>query len=201
MVLYTGGTRFEPELSRYSFFGNFFSDLGRTTTFSGASNAPVYYIFTLTGVLAGAATIVFFLLFPKLFPAEKKNFWLWSGSLLGVASGICYIGISLTPWDIYFNAHILFVKVGFSFFLAACIVLSIWIHNHPDYPLFYSVVFGMFIVILSIYMVILFTSPGGKLTPAGIRIQVVSQKIVLYAQMICMTIQCFGAYRVAKLKN
>lgn len=200
MVLYKGGTRFEPELDRYSFWGNFFSDMGRTTTFAGISNSPVFEIFTFTAALAGLATILFFILFPRLFTGEKHTGWLRIGSFFGIVSGICYIGIAFTPWDHFYDAHLFFVKAGFSCFLAACIILSIWIHRHPSYPLFYSVVFGLFVIILGTYMYVLFGSPGGTLTPLGIRIQVVSQKIVLYAQMICMTIQCFGAYRISRLR-
>ena len=60
MLIYPGGTQTDPSSEGYSFWRNFFSELGMTVTESGASNpiGAVLFFAALTG--AGMALILFF---------------------------------------------------------------------------------------------------------------------------------------------
>src|SRR5690242_10969644 len=55
MLLYPGGTKFDHSTRSYSFFGNFFSDLGATVTHSGLDNsgARALFVVALCGVGVG----------------------------------------------------------------------------------------------------------------------------------------------------
>ena len=47
MIFYAGGTYKDPSIEGYSFFMNFFSDIGRTVAHSDESNLPAFVFFSL----------------------------------------------------------------------------------------------------------------------------------------------------------
>ena len=201
MILYSGGTIINPSLTAYSFPGNFFSDLGRTKTFTGDSNSPVFIIFSIAAMYAGLATTVFFYFFPRLFDSSDNRLAINLAMITGMTAGLCFAGIGLTPWDILYPFHILFVKLGFSLFLISSICSSIAMYRHPEYPNFYVTIYGLFIIILCAYLYILFYGPKDQTSPYDMSFQVISQKILLYSQMVCMSVQAVGAYRCSKKKT
>jgi len=200
MFLYQGGNIIDHSAGAYSFTLNYFSDLGRTTTFTGAPNVPVYIIFSFSAVGVGVSAAFFFFFFPGLFDGKSSRLLVRVGMVTGMLSGICFIGVGLTPWDIQYPMHIYFVKLGFSLFLMASVCCSIAMYRYPDYPNRYVVVYGIFILILSAYLYLLFLGPKDKTSLHDMSLQVISQKIVLYSQMTCMWIQAVGAYRLADKK-
>ena len=52
MFLYRGGSRFDVDARHYQFFGNFFSDLGATVTYSGRADTAPRALF-VTALVAG----------------------------------------------------------------------------------------------------------------------------------------------------
>ena len=60
MPLYPGGSFADPSSTRYSFFTNFFSELGMTVTSGGRPNIPCTILFVIALTWAGLGLVVFF---------------------------------------------------------------------------------------------------------------------------------------------
>ena len=102
MLFYPGGTHDDPAAPGYSFFNNFFSDLGLTVSPSGETSTVSFFLFTLSLTLAGLAIILFFLTTsPALFKNTPGRIPSLLGSIVGVLSGLFYIGIAFTPADLH----------------------------------------------------------------------------------------------------
>lgn len=193
MLVYPGGTVTDPTTSGYSFFTNFFSDLGRTETRSGQPNlvAAVLFFIALTG--AGAALIAFFLAFAGYFTRTRLDRVLaWLGTFAGVLAGVCFIGVAFTPANLAGAWHNQFVFAAFEAFTVATIVYFILLLRAPDYPKRYAAVFGVFALLLVLYLGLLFLGPKTR-TPEGLLIQATGQKIIVYASIVSVLIQSLGA--------
>jgi hypothetical protein len=196
MLLYPGGTKYDHDSSGYTFLNNFFSDLGRTLTFNGGEKKASMYLFMVSLVTAGLSTIVYSALFPAFFKAkELSGKFSYGVAVSGIISGLAYIGIALTPWDIFLPPHFFFVRLAFISFMFITAFSIAAIYTDKSYPKIYGAVFIVFGIILTGYLYMLFFGPNFS-TPEGVRMQVISQKIVVYSEIICMLIQSFGAYKL-----
>lgn len=198
MLVYPGGTLTDPTTERYSFFTNFFSDLGTLTSYNGSSNlaANVLFATALTG--AGLGLIYFFAVFPMYFQENRYGRFLsLLGSVCGVITGLGYIGVAFTPADQFIYFHILFVQIAFSAFLGAAIFYTATIFTHPDYPNQYAIVYILFAVLLAVYLWLIFFGPDAD-TLTGVQIQATGQKIIVYAAILTMFIQAYGAHQFGK---
>jgi hypothetical membrane protein len=198
MVAYPGGTHSDPTTKGYSFFRNFFSDLGLTETFLGQPKPASYLLFTIALTLAGIALIIFFSVFPKFFAQSKPGKWLGIlGSIPGAISGMAYIGVAFTPGNLYGKQHELFVQIAFVAFFVAVLLYIIAILLNKNYPHSYAWVFVAFALILAVYIWLLFEGPSTS-TPNGLVIQATGQKIVVYAAIISMFLQAYGAWKIER---
>ena len=114
------------------------------------------------------------------------------GSIVGVLSGLFYIGIAFTPADLYLEWHGNFVLLAFSSFLLVVVLYTIAIFLNKGYPNRYAYVYLVFAVLLAVYLWLLFAGPN------DIRIQATGQKVIVYAEIICMFIQAYGAWNIEK---
>ena len=73
MLLYPGGTIRQPDNSSYDFFRNFFSDLGRTESFTGEPQWASCILFATALCTAGLAFIGFFYHFPLHFQRHSQS--------------------------------------------------------------------------------------------------------------------------------
>jgi len=178
MLVYPGGTPTEPTRHGYGFFVNFFSDLGRTRTFTGQPNRTCQILFTIGVMVGGAAMSYFF----RAFAGCTAGCWKQgrrtavhlsrSGALLGVAAGICFIGVAFTPWDIYLGAHMGFVLWAFRLFLGAVLLNLL----------------AVFAMMLIAYLILLSAGLAGS--PAATALaQATGQKIIVYAAIITVLVQ------------
>jgi len=190
MFSYPGGTHDDPTTTGYSFFSNFFSDLGLTVFPSGETNSVPFFLFTISLTLAGLAIILFFLTTPALFKNTSGRNISLLGSFVGVLSGLFYIGIAFTPADLYLEWHENFVLLAFSSFLLVVILYTLAIFLNKDYPNRYAYVYLVFAVLLAAYLWLLFAGPS------DIRIQATGQKVIVYAEIFCMFIQAYGAQKI-----
>ncbi len=102
MLLYPGGTVADPEASRYRFFHNFFSDLGRTVTSDGEANTLSALLFVIALSGAGLSLVWFFLAAPRLLRRSRAGRALSVlGSLFGVVSGLAFVGVAWTPANLW----------------------------------------------------------------------------------------------------
>ena len=60
MLLYPGGSRADPTSRGYSFFNNFFSELGLTVTSAGTPKRASLILWVIALTVAGLGMVVFF---------------------------------------------------------------------------------------------------------------------------------------------
>jgi hypothetical protein len=197
MLLYPGGTVADPAAVRYLFFRNFFSDLGRTEAIDGQANAlsAILFVTALTG--AGLSLAWFFLSAPRLLRGSRTA-WLVSllGSASGIVSGLCFVGVAWTPANLWLDPHRFFVMMAFEAFLGAALLYAVAILVDRGYPNGYALVFLLFAGLLAGYLVLLFNGPRPD-SGEGLMIQATGQKVIVYAAIICMGFQGYGALQLA----
>ncbi|MBM3130911.1 MAG: hypothetical protein FJ009_20070 [Chloroflexi bacterium] len=193
MLFYPGGTASDPTTRGYSFFMNFFSDLGRTQARNSQPNpiaAPMFFI-ALSG--AGVVLIAFSIAFARLFTRPRLDRALAIlGTLAGVLAGTCFIGIAFAPANLNSALHLQFVFGAFEAFTVATLLYFVVLVRAPTYPKRFAAVFGAFALLLLLYLGLLFFGPSLK-TPEGVMIQVTGQKIIVYASIVSILIQSLGA--------
>jgi hypothetical protein len=193
MFFYQGGTYINSSTSKYLFWNNFFSDLGRTIAHSGISNKISFILFTTTMVIWGMSQIPFFMAILNFFKQDKLMTQLsLGGSILGIIAGISYIGIAFTPSDTLNEAHNLFVLLAFSSIFLSIIIYSITIYHNENYSDYFSYTLAIAASILTIYYIVLFIFPKNT-TQEGLVIHVIGQKIAVYTLLITGIIQGYGA--------
>jgi hypothetical membrane protein len=194
MLFYPGGSLADPTTNGYSFSQNFFSDLGRWTTRSGASNPVSATLFLFALTLAGWGLAMFFIAFPQFFRKTRAQRILSaSGSVLGVTSGLCFIGVAYFSVDKFLFLHGCFVNWAFRLFAAAVLFYSIAIFRHSTYPRQCGWALVGFLLLLISYILLLQFGPSPFRSYRGEVIQAVGQKIIVYASIIIITLQAWGA--------
>jgi hypothetical membrane protein len=198
MPFYPGATYSDNSTTGYTFTQNFFSDLGRTAAHDGDPNTVSMLLFIVALSLAGLSLIVFFLTVPPHFAGNRTARRLSIiGSIVGVISGLGFIGIAATPADVNLTVHRLFVYIAFTGFLLVVFCYSAAILKSRAYPRAYAYAYLAYAVVLAVYLVLLFSGPEVE-TTRGLTIQAVGQKVVVYTGIVCVVIQSWGAYRVER---
>jgi hypothetical protein len=197
MYFYPGGTVGEPEATQYILIENFFSDLGRTQDFEGNPNLISRGLFTISLTLQGLIVILFFYAIPTLFPKEAKTKkWMILMTFLGMMSGIGFIGVAHTPWDLGMSIHVFFVNMAFRSLLLAVILMVIRVYKTPYFPNIYGHVLSFVCLALFGYVLLLVFGPAPEASQQGLIIQATSQKIVVYLLILGITFLAYGARRV-----
>ena len=203
MILFPGGTLFNPDLNSYSFSGNFFSDLGITFTRDGTQNFLSSFLFNSSLLIMGLCAVSHVFV-PNLFRETKKTYVISViASILLVISGISFIGVGLTPADIYFEEHVWFVILAFNaqtvgiFFMTIAFLLS-KISNR------YTIVAFIYFINVALYTIFETSEPPPDFNPFELEnvedvidynrftISVVWQKIITVISMISILIFTFG---------
>ena len=180
MLIYPGGTVTDPTTRGYSFFTNFFSDLGRTVTPAGKPNTGAMILFAVALTSAGLGLAAFFIIFAGfLKPAKLGRGLLVIAALCGVFSGLCFVGVAFTPANLYRGLHGDFVRWAFYLFLAAVLFCIPATLLAPAYPRRLVLVFVAFALLLAGYVVLLTAGPKAS-TPQGLLIQATGQKVIAY---------------------
>ena len=198
MLIYPGGNHTDPTQVGYSFSHNFFSDLGLRTAPNGQSNLGSGVLFFVALTLAGLALALFSLRFRQFFlDTRRSQIISLIGALLGAGAGISFIGVAFTPADVYLEVHVQFVMWAFRLFPLAVMCFTLVLFNSAVYPRGYAYVFLVFFGLLIAYYWLLTSGPGYG-TPQGMVIQVVGQKIIVYASILSIFIQSLGAWKQVK---
>lgn len=198
MWVYPGGTLHEPHLEHYSFLYNFFSDLGRTVTFDRTSNALTHQLFKGTLTIGGICLIVFFIALPKLFKQPNSKILALLTMVFGILAGASYIGIGQVPWNVDYWGHRLYVRIGFLAFLTMTFFYTLAILVDKDYPNRYAAAMGLFAIVLAVQITIMFYATNAWHSNEALYLQAVAQKVVVYAEILCMLYQSYGALVLAK---
>ncbi len=183
MLLYPGGTWFDPTTPHYRFFENFLSDLGATRAFSGRPNHVGSAIFCAAMVSIGSALVAFSWSWRSFgFNHGRARAAGITSQVAGTLSGLAFVGIGCTPWNLVLAAHNLLVVIAFTMLLAyvAGITVLLWRNEHPRGRTAANLAYLG--VVLGYVVLVLF---GPRLsTPTGHHTQVAGQKLVVYASMI-----------------
>lgn len=143
--------------------------------------------------LVGVGLAIFFLALRQFFVRSRSGKWL-SGlaAIFGLAAGACFIGVALTPWNIYLAAHNAFVLWAFRTFLLAVVLDGIAILCERELPKSFASVFVAFTALLAGYVLLLTIGPAPN-SHEGLRVQVLGQKIIVYGSVASVMIQALAA--------
>ena len=193
MFIYPGGTYTDGTTVGYNFFHNFFSDLGRVTAPNGQPNTSALILFFSALTLAGMGLVFFFIAFRQFFQTNQP--WVsLIGTLVGVISGLCFVGIACVPYDLNLDLHYQLVFWAFRTFLFAVGIYAYIIFRQDAYPRRYGWIFVAFAFFLAAYILLLQFGPKVS-TPSGLVIQATGQKIIVYISIISAMAQSWAAYR------
>ena len=183
MMLYTGGTWFDPTTEHYHFTGNFLSDLGMTHAFSGRANYASSALFCVALASVGAAVIAFAWAWRGFaFERERALVAGHAAAVLGTLSGLAFVGVAFTPFDLALYAHNSLVIAAFGLLMLyiATITFVMWRNGIAGGRLAANVAY---LACVAGYVVLVVRGPR-MTTPHGHSIQVIGQKTIAYASML-----------------
>ena len=189
MLMYAGGTINNPESMGYSFTRNFFSDLGKFT----AENIISAMIFNLSLIVCGWSFAAYFFYFTKLFNQNTIIHILAKvGSFAGIIGALCFIGVGLTPHNLFLNYHIVFVNWAFRSFLLAGILFTIVLYNDDRFENRFAMGYFIFAILTFLYVLVLEFAPDPKISDFALIFNVIAQKIIIFAFIFSILYQSFG---------
>ena len=176
----------------YSFLNDFFSDLGTTRTRGNLPNLASMVLFIAAVSGAGIGIPLFFFGFARFLDDSRLAL---AGSLCGLAAGLAFIGVAATPWNLYLETHMAFMRWAFIAFLAASLLHSVAIWRDPRIPRHFLGVFTGFALVLAAYVGLMYLGPSTH-TPDGREIQVAGQKTIVYLMVVGILWQARAAQRL-----
>ena len=183
MFLYPGGTGTITSTHGYQFFLNFFSDLGRTRTQSGATNYPSMLLFDSAMIAVGVGAGAFFLTFSRYFAthtatplAQRLN---RAATRFGLLSAIFFAGVGLTPSNLIMPAHLVASNGAFYLLLAAILLEIAAIRRTKSIPSALLWMNVTFVAVLIGYVSLMTFGPTSS-TFLGNEINVTGQKVIVY---------------------
>lgn len=199
MLFYAGGTAVDPNAPGYTFWANFFSDLGRTRAWSGRDNTVSYIMFTVTSIIwsiSGIITAIAIYYFFTEVQLEKRLSII--GSILLVINGILGVAVALTPWDIYFNEHVILVQIASLVSLIGVLLYIYVIFHNKTFPNKIGYAFIVIIVPALIWMMILILLRPDPSTTNGLMLYTVTQKILGYIAFACIFYIGYISWKLVK---
>ena len=189
MIMYAGGTINDPESMGYSFTRNFFSDLGKFTT----ENEISARMFKLSLIVCGWSFAAYFFYFTKLFNQNTIIHILAKvGSFSGIIGALCFIGVGLTPHNLFLDYHIVFVNWAFRSFLLAGISLSAVLYKDNRFENRFAMGYFIFAILTFLYVLVLEFAPDPKISDFALIFNVIAQKIIIFAFILSILYQSFG---------
>jgi hypothetical protein len=173
----------------YSFTRNFFSDLGKFTT----ENIISAMMFNLSLIVCGWSFAAYFFYFTKLFNQNTIIHILAKvGSFAGIIGALCFIGVGLTPHNLFLDYHIVFVNWAFRSFLLAGISLSVVLYKDNRFENRFAMGYFIFAILTFLYVLVLEFAPDPKISDFALIFNVIAQKIIIFAFIFSILYQSFG---------
>ena len=187
MLFYPGGTQIDPSTIGYSFFLNYFSDLGNTISYSGESNILCLILFSISLTIFSLSCSIFFIASWRKRERKSDKILHILGFIFAIISSMSLIGAAFAPSNIFTIEHSLFAASAFLWLFIPYISYSILVFRTPDYSNYYAIPFIVFIFALISYMIAYLFGPEGT-TVEGLMLQVTLQKIVMYLWCLSLII-------------
>ena len=206
MAFYPGGNLNNPEQIGYFFSYNFFSDLGRTVSHSQDSNMISCILFNSSLCVVAFTFMMLFITIKNLF--SEYHILSIIATLLGVLGSISFVGVALTPSDLYLDSsgdpwlHIIFAHWIFRLLSAVSIIYSILIIKTKNFDNKYAynfIVFGVIILAYVLYSELYLKDP--RIFPEYLINHVLSQKMVVLWIIISIYIYSIGVGEYLLNKN
>jgi hypothetical protein len=198
MFVYPGGAKFDLDASHYLFFQNFFSDLGATNTYSGKENLFSMVLFIVALSTLGLGMIISSPLWKLESPVgtpetPRRSPAAFAAQIFSVVSGLCYLGVAITPWNLFLPTHNSFVKGAFSLLLGFVVSLLALQLGNPRYKLYFAAN-CIYLTLLLICVSLLYSGPHLE-SPHGLAVQVVAQELIAYLSILNLAVQATGVRR------
>ena len=198
MLVYPGGNAQDPTAKGYSFFENFFSDLGQTWVLYGGLRTPnrvSWPLFVVAMVTVGLA-----LAWSSWPIGRELSGGRGVGALViglsGLVAGAGFIGVALNPWNLRLSIHMTFVKIAFGGLLVFMVAAAVEAARHR-WPKWFVAVGWVYAAALAAYFADLLWGPGID-TAAGAQIQAVAQKAIVYLSVACVSVIAWEIRRRAR---
>ena len=204
IYLFPGGSLYNYDLTSYSFTENFFSDLGVYETSGGHENFLSCFLFNSTLAMIGFASFSYMYV-PPLFNENRKAYIFSSiAAAILIISGICYIGVALTPADLFFGEHVWFVIFAFHLQTIGILfmVIAFFLSSADNR---YTIVAFIYFICVATYSIFETSSPPPPdfdprnqemfkdfVTYDRMVISVVSQKVITLIAFISTIVFTFG---------
>ena len=186
MLLYPGSTFVDSATRGYRFFENFFSDMGMTRTWGDRANVASALLFVSAMFCAGGGMILFFARLgahPAL-SGRVPRFSAWAGML----TGICFFGIALSPQDLFSDVHDAFSVAAFFFLLGASLGFAYALGRARGFHRRHIYAFVLLALLICSYIILFLLGPPLTMY-AGMVLQAVGQKVIVYAVIFCLLVQ------------
>ena len=192
MFFYGGGTPWHAEAQGYTFFYNFFSDLGRQVSLSGTANSVSAALFNNSLIVYGILLLIFYFTLPLLYP--RHGWFRYSLTFFGAISAAGMILIGATPTDIRPTAHTIGVML---WIIPLVCVLIVTIRGDIKTPhvnrgmIFFS---SGLVLIAVIHIIEGFAGIWHPIVP-------ITQKIVVYYNIVWYAVMSLRLTKLARLHS
>ena len=189
IFLYPGGTLHNKDANYYLFTQNFFSDLGITISHSGENNFLSCILFNNSLIICG---ITFTMMFYKIKNIFENKILTYFATFFGICGGMSYIGVALTPSNLYLDEHIFFAHSIFRFLSIASLFYSIIIFKTKDFDNKYGYGFILFGIMIFLYVIVSELGPDPRTSHFALVLQAIAQKIIAFWILISIYIYSIG---------
>jgi len=191
MLEYPGGSLHVPGTHHYVFSENFLGDLGVTKTAAGFSNTSSCVLFVIAMTCVGISLIAFAGSWHAI--AESRGIpvrtaWVYKWGATG--SGVCFVGVGLTPWNLLPTAHNVLAWAGFAL-LVLFVIALLDVQRLNRWPKRYMLANLFYLAIMATYVLILVSGQATS-THSGLVFQVAAQKITVYSSILNLGYQAYG---------
>ena len=193
MLLYPGGTIHDDSTVGYSFTRNFFSDLGTYAAYNNEPNFLSMALFIISLTLVGTTFMLYYLALPQLFKEDPLNYKLSIlGTIFAIGGSIGLIGTGLTPADLVLDTHIFFANNIFYCFMITALCYTIVIFRSDILEKKYALGYGIFFVMIALYVGVLELGPPARSSRSALIFQVITQKLIVLIFCLSIVYQTFG---------
>jgi len=182
MYLYSGGNPIHHNATGYVWNLNYLSDLGREYFFNGDLN-PFWIFYSLSLAIVATGTFLYFYIVSSL---VNNNIAKKTIVLLGFLSAMGYLFLGVFQVDVYLSRHLSAGMLAFYSFYLAEFLLIIFI-NRKTYPMVYYLTLLLILLFLVRISLIYFTKNSELDNQTLLNIKTISQKIIVYGQIIIST--------------
>ncbi len=193
MTVYPGGNLVDRTSVHYNFTLNYFSDLGATSTHSGKQNTASDALFIIAMGICGLVMIYYSRIWRAMdIDIHERLFIGVISKVLLIVSGLCFIGMAFSPWNLYLENHILFFKTAMiCIFGWTLMILILQMKNEKIKNL--MILNAVFLVILGVYDYLLFTESDFG-TIKNLEFNAVAQKLIMLLFIFNMMFQSIGIH-------